>query len=330
MNAVTGSAPGKIVIAGEYAVLDGAPAIAMAVDRRAVARIATTRDGAHSVTALGFEAPTGRFRDAGGQLQWLEGGAAYGVIDAVWQALGLALSAPVAIELDTRRFVDPAQRAKLGLGSSAAITVALTAAVAAMVRPGGDFADTAYTAHRALQGGAGSGIDVAVALGGGLLEYRALDRSSRNLAWPEGLLMGVFWSGVAASTTARLARLATATPRASRRRLATAALFAAEAWGGGNPGDILGALAEYARVLREFSDDHDLDVFAAGHAELAAAAPKGVVYKPCGAGGGDLGMAFAEDPGAMGRFAGLADAHGFRRLTLSLELAGACQETQQP
>ncbi len=32
---ITASAPGKLVLSGEYAVLDGAPAICMAVDRRA-------------------------------------------------------------------------------------------------------------------------------------------------------------------------------------------------------------------------------------------------------------------------------------------------------
>jgi phosphomevalonate kinase len=36
------SAPGKLVLAGEYAVLDGAPAIVMAVDRRAVVSVAAS------------------------------------------------------------------------------------------------------------------------------------------------------------------------------------------------------------------------------------------------------------------------------------------------
>ena len=42
------SAPGKFVLSGEYAVLDGAPAICVAVDRRAVVTI-ETHGGDHSI-----------------------------------------------------------------------------------------------------------------------------------------------------------------------------------------------------------------------------------------------------------------------------------------
>jgi mevalonate kinase len=38
-------APGKLVALGEYAVLDGAPAVVLALDRYAEARIAPSRDG---------------------------------------------------------------------------------------------------------------------------------------------------------------------------------------------------------------------------------------------------------------------------------------------
>ena len=36
--AMIATAPGKLIVTGEYAVLDGAPAIVVAVDRRAIAR----------------------------------------------------------------------------------------------------------------------------------------------------------------------------------------------------------------------------------------------------------------------------------------------------
>ena len=39
------TAPGKLILTGEYAVLDGAPAVVVAVDRRAVARRNATPRG---------------------------------------------------------------------------------------------------------------------------------------------------------------------------------------------------------------------------------------------------------------------------------------------
>ena len=45
MRGVTASAPGKLVLAGEYAVLAGAPAIVAAMDRRVVCRVAVAERG---------------------------------------------------------------------------------------------------------------------------------------------------------------------------------------------------------------------------------------------------------------------------------------------
>ena len=51
---VVASAPGKIVLSGEYAVLFGAPAVCMAVTRRAVVTGADSADGECHVTTPGF------------------------------------------------------------------------------------------------------------------------------------------------------------------------------------------------------------------------------------------------------------------------------------
>ncbi|MDH3305214.1 MAG: hypothetical protein OEM92_08415, partial [Gammaproteobacteria bacterium] len=59
------SAPGKLVLCGEYAVLDGAPAVCMAVDRRATVTV-TDADGRwHRVSAPGYASTEGRFRADG-------------------------------------------------------------------------------------------------------------------------------------------------------------------------------------------------------------------------------------------------------------------------
>ena len=97
---VIASAPGKIVLSGEYAVLFGAPAICMAVDRRAVA---ITKDGTDSKCRL--ETPG------------LAGGDPFAIVEAVCGGQ----RPPLDIMLDTRAFSDAG--GKLGIGSSAALTV---------------------------------------------------------------------------------------------------------------------------------------------------------------------------------------------------------------
>ena len=53
MNVRT-SAPGKVILSGEYAVLDGAPAVVMAVDRRARVSVSAGSGDWHRVSAPGL------------------------------------------------------------------------------------------------------------------------------------------------------------------------------------------------------------------------------------------------------------------------------------
>jgi phosphomevalonate kinase len=126
-------APGKVVLVGEYAVLDGGPAIVMAVDRGVRCDV---RDGS------GIETPDGDVR-------------------FVAPAIGDAA--------ERERFVfsewNPPDvgEGKPGLGGSAAACVA---ACIAVDRPATD----AYDLHAAVQGG-GSGVDVAASVYGGILLF---------------------------------------------------------------------------------------------------------------------------------------------------------------
>ena len=58
---ITASAPGKFVLSGEYAVLDGAPAVCVAVDRRARVSIEPYDSDHCIVQAPGFSTETGQF-----------------------------------------------------------------------------------------------------------------------------------------------------------------------------------------------------------------------------------------------------------------------------
>ena len=275
------SAPGKIVLSGEYAVLYGAPAICMAVQRRAMVTIRDNPGAGGSISTPGYA-----------------GGDAAAIIDAVHAQARHGRD----FELDTRAFSEHGK--KIGLGSSAALVVALVAALG----NSNDVFSAALEAHREFQGGSGSGVDVAAAVHGGLIEYEMQSRNVRSLSWPGDLAMRVLWTGVAASTSDRLDRLAASRQRPSRAALAESAARMATAWRTGEAGGILAGYAGYIDALRQFSLDHDLGIFDAGHDELTdAARARNLVYKPAGAGGGDIGALFGQDPAALDTFIG---AHG--------------------
>lgn len=316
MTALVASAPGKLVVSGEYAVLDGAPAVALAVDRRAVARVEAA--DRWSATAPGFAERPLAFSVAASRLEWPEGDSPLPLLDAVFAALARAPESPVALTLDTTLFSDAG--GKLGLGSSAALAVAASGALTTWSTGScDDLHETAAAAHRELQGGRGSGVDVATAVHGGLIQYRMPDDVA-DLAWPRGLHARVLSSGVPASTTAKLDRLAAADRDPSRQALAAKAAAAADAWRSADCDAVLASTAAFAASLAAFSEAHDLGVFASGHERLwMLAQSQGLVYKPCGAGGGDAGVVLGRDPEELAAFADAAIRLGFRDLSMNFD-----------
>jgi len=320
---VSTSAPGKVVIAGEYAVLDGAPAICMAVNRRAHVSITTSNNDHHSVIAPGFSESVGQFTAAGDRIEWLAGAEEFSLLEAVWVEVAPTVSENLTIVLDSNDFIDPATSMKLGIGSSAALTVALTAALDNISDDDINVLRAATDSHRRFQGGSGSGVDIACSFGGGIIEYRMGGEPACSRTWPNGLAYALLWSGVAASTDQKLNQLARTGAGQARAELAIASARVAASWGAGSPVEILQELRAYTEALRKFDVDHRLGIFDAGHAELAdAAASAGLVYKPCGAGGGDLGIVIANDASDIATFVDVARASNFRQMNMAIDETG--------
>jgi phosphomevalonate kinase len=336
------SAPGKVVLAGEYAVLQGAPAISMAVDCRARVTVESTGDDWHSVVSPGV-ADTARFRGVErGAVEW--GGDErvnpdHKLLEHVWRLTQALPSQGLALTLDTRRFFDPESSLKLGFGSSSALATALTAALAraGCTEAGGspDICAMATRAHLSFQDGRGSGVDVATAVSGGIIAFTMRpDQRIRTLKWPQGLSFSILWSGKPASTAGRLQQLERF-ERGRAARMAAAKLQDAsrgvlDAWLKDRPTAILESLQIYTAALRRFSIEHGLGVFGAGHQELCEMADDfGFVYKPCGAGGGDVGIVFfpVETVAAtVAEFGSRAGQLGFRRLGRTMEAQGLIYE----
>ncbi len=323
MTRIAASAPGKFVLSGEYAVLDGAPAVCVAVDRRAEVTI-EARDGpCHIVTAPGFSAASGRFAADAGGLRWLADGQDFFLFETAWNAScpGVAETS-LAISLDTMAFREAGSGSKLGLGSSAALTAAIATALQSL--GGAGAAEAAHAAHRLFQGGSGSGVDIACSIAGGVIEYRMQDRRSTLLDWPQGLYYRLFWSGVTAETQSRIARFRDQPASRSRDELGGASRAVAALWANGDAPAIVAAIGAYTRALQRFDETHGLGIFDAGHAQLAAqAAEAGMVYKPCGAGGGDVGVALAASRSSLASFEKTAIRAGFSVLESSIDPRGA-------
>lgn len=320
---VRASAPGKLVLSGEYAVLDGAPAIVMAVDRRARVVIEAGTGEGHTVMAAGNERQRGRFATGGEEFVWHSGRDEFRLVESVWRTANARAEGSLSLSLDTRGFVDAGSGIKLGLGSSAALATALSLALGEAAGIDADAARVAYAAHRDFQGGLGSGADVACSLLGGLVDYTMGGAASR-IDWPEGLEAALLWSGVAADTGARLEHLAGCESLPSRAALVQAAGRLAQAWRGGVVHDVLDESRDYTRVLREFSVDHELGIFDAGFDALVdAARGSTLVCKPCGAGGGDVAVVLAADRDELSTFLVRAEASGFRPLAAGIDDRGA-------
>ncbi len=352
-TAVEADAPGKLVIVGEYAVLGGSPALAVAVDVRARARI-TPLTGASSELVIPDTGQEFRFRWVSECVPHWEGqtpGALGLPLEACIEVLAAgrflprADSLPAArIELSSAAFHhtdDRGERVKLGLGSSAAVVSALLAALlrlAGGVQPGRQaLVELCCTAHRRLQRGVGSGIDVATAITGGTVSLdfpgavpgksgwpRALP-----VAWPSRLYLLPVWTGESAATPAMLNRLhqfqghQPARFGADMERLSATAVQAVAAWRADDVPGILRAVSGYDNGLRRLDEAAGIGIYSPPHERLRAmAAELGGVYKPSGAGGGDFGILLTDSRSVLLRAEAAFAGAGFACLKAGLSAPG--------
>ena len=320
---ITATAPGKAVLSGEYAVLAGAPAIATAVNRRVRVSISVSPDATHSLATPGYLEGSWHFHGSqDGAIEWQEripGSSAFALVEEIWKSFNATNWPALTITVDSQEFRDATTGVKLGLGSSAAVAVALTAALRTFDSADSDIGKTAGDAHDRFQGGRGSGVDVATSLHGGLIEYQRAGAASRRLQWPAGLLYQFLWSGQAAATSEKLEKLGEGrTDDQSMQSLRARAEAVALAWSTGNCRQIMESFPAYIDALRQFDVDHDLGIFDAGHDGLAQlAADARLVYKPCGAGGGDIGIVLSENEDAMREFCDRAARQSFQVLEIA-------------
>ena len=334
MTHILASAPGKLVLLGEYAVLEGAPALVLAVDRRACVTLAPAKGDAWEIVSPTLQLQA-RLQLRGGDAKWID----KAPVELAWIATLLARFPqaqrlqPCRIALDSEAFFldHEGARAKLGLGSSAALTVALLGALHAHANLPPPTLDAAIEAHRAIQHGRGSGIDVAASLIGGLSRFQLDSDAVRTepTKLPEGLHWRCVYSGRPASTGAMLAAVAAWRERESTafaqhtHELATISSRGIDAVIANDAAAFLSSFHDYATALARFGDAAGVDIASREHQAIAAiAADCGCVYKSCGAGGGDVGVTFAVEDTRLRAFSARAQRAGFPVIGLEADPEG--------
>lgn len=347
MQSITTSAPGKLVLFGEYAVLFGAPAAVAAVDRRAVITLASETGDNWVVMAPGLVEDPARFAPGkANSVRWIDDAdrGELGLVEKLFEGLqgsiDLQSLPPLSMTLDTRKFFEKTKgrRSKLGLGSSAALTVAMASALeswSGRVRDEGaaDRLQRYVDLHRAIQGGAGSGIDVAASCLGGVIRFRLADDRSiaeaEELVLPEELRLVFVWTGSSASTGDFLARL-----RIRREQepsavnpvldeLGEVSATGIDALAGDDAARFLDAVDAFWTVLDRLGAAIEMPILSDDHRVLRQIAGEcGVRYKPSGAGGGDFGIGFAFEDEVVDTFRSRAEASGFCVLEIAVDRSG--------
>lgn len=264
-------APGKALLCGEYAVLHGAPAVSVAVDRFARAR-------------FGHGEASSFVRNA---------------IDRVARAVDRRFP---DVKVDSSRLY--AGERKLGLGSSAAVTVATVGlclrAADQPLEPHRVFA-LADDAHADAQGARGSGIDVATAVWGGAIRFVRTDAGAEvsPVELPEELRLTFLYTGRSASTADFLRRIRTIAESQPERHADAIAELAEHARAFSDAMDLhsterlVAAANAYHLAMEKLGQVANCEIVTPVHAKIAELAREhGGAAKPSGAGGGDLAVAF--------------------------------------
>ena len=194
------SAPGSIMITGEHAVVYGHPAIVCAIDQRITIVFKARKDRQVRVTSEITEATEITIEDARaeGPLRFV-----FGAVER------LAAELPHGFDIEIKSDINPT----LGLGSSAAVTVAMFAGLLKFI--GADDLEPPKIHQLALElvrkiQGRGSGADLAASAFGGLSHYQIAteDTSAKVERLPDPGPMSLCYSGYKTPTGVVLEKIA--------------------------------------------------------------------------------------------------------------------------
>ena len=321
ISAVRTSTPGKVVISGEYAVLIGAPAIAMAINRRATCSVQIADRGEWSIRSQ----PS--FWNAELSLAEIAQSQTNDLIASVLHQVVKTVSLPSQAELsmDTRSLFHFGK--KMGLGSSAASLVSLYVAICTLC-------EMEYSLEGALRlhdevYKSGSGIDIATSFAGGVVRFQ--DRAVQSINLPPGVETRVLYVGTSTTTSDKVLLFQdwlSTQPESTKDRIKNASEGVVDS--ADRAVDFLDALRYFIEIQEFIDSGSRIGIWGPQHRAMKSLANReGVLYKPSGAGGGDIGLALSTDSDALDRLVEGAEKMGLKELDAQVEVEGVRVETVQ-
>jgi phosphomevalonate kinase len=295
------AAPGKLFLCGEYAVLDGGTAVVAAVNRYAIGEFVPALDAASPLVAEATRRTLAALGDKGAALP----------SGSVWVQSG-------AFTSQASRDPLSGGGVKLGIGSSAATSTCTVGAILELAgTPVATHLDLVFSvaesAHRAWQGGVGSGADVAAAVYGGIIQYArpgggapVVERLTGGLGTVELVVFSARKETSTVSQIQAVRALAERSPNPYSQlmgQLRDATERFLESMAVRNAGEMILATRAAGQALAELGRAAEAPIVTAPFERAAAlAAELGGAAKPSGAGGGDVGIALFPERAAAQSF----------------------------
>jgi phosphomevalonate kinase len=323
--------PGKLIFLGEYAVLEGADALVAAVDRYVEIEVSPSNENFSQLFSNMVSVPLRMLIDENGNLtpdrsqpESLLNTMNFSLLITEWvikriKESGISFT-HFDLKIDTSKFFINSNEHKIGLGSSAAMTVALIVGLACFFRNEKDIMPNkeklfrfACDTHFRVQGNRGSGIDIASSVYGGINIYNidALDESKDiSHTFPVSPVNEIYmlpvWSGVSASTRDFLIQVEKfrTSSESDYQNIITRLKVLSESgcvmYKEKNIADFIDVIHDYYKVLDDFSKLSNIPIVSEIHTKVAEIVyTNGGVYKPSGAGGGDIGLAFSDSSNVL-------------------------------
>tara|TARA_B100001250_G_scaffold198790_1_gene170562 strand:- start:20970 stop:21941 length:972 start_codon:yes stop_codon:yes gene_type:complete len=291
------SAPGKVILIGEYAVLCGKLAIASAVNRRVYAEV-NFIDGEDCY----LETKMNR-----SSINLFKTGENSGIrlIDIVNKRFKYYKSQAWKGKIDSSELYDYDN--KLGLGSSSATLLSWSSIFLKDIS-----LEEQISIYKNLQNNLGSGIDLAVSKFGGTLVYKNSQESGVDcdpINLPSGINYSIVYTGIPISTKSYIIsfnKWRINNQKKYNEIIASLGDIVENCYLAikeDSPKDFLKAISFYNFKLDILGSEIGINIVSKEHKEILNIAKKyDLDYKVSGSGGGDIGIVFSDDIEALAKF----------------------------